>query len=174
MSNGIHQINAAFDPLQDRILFSLSTQDGAEFRFWITRRYLLLLWSMLGRIATLFADQCARGDPLKREALAEIAHHEAQKSADYATSYEGGRSHPLGADPVLLAKVSIKQDAEGRVTLSLLPDQGQGADIGLDERMTHLVAGLLQRAVASAEWQVQLAPLAPPAMGEAAPAPRLH
>jgi len=174
VSNGIRQINANFDPLQDRILFSLGTHDGSEFRFWITRRYLLLMWSMLGRVATMFADARAKGDPLQREALAEMAHHEAQRTADFASAYEAGTHHPLGADPLLLAKISIKQDQAGRTSLSLLPDQGQGADIGLDERMTHLLAGLLQRTAIAAEWQVTLAPLAPPAMGEVAVSTKLH
>ncbi len=174
MSNGIRQLNASFDPLQDRILFSLGAQDGNEFRFWITRRYLLLMWTMLGRVATMFADSRAKGDPLKREALAEIAHHEAQNTADFDTAYEGGTRLPLGAEPVLLAKISIKQDQAGRTSLSLLPDQGQGADIGLDERMTHLLAGLLQRTAIAAEWQVTLSPLTPPSMGEATASPKLH
>ena len=49
MSNGIRQLNASFAPLQDRILFSLGAQDGNEFRFWITRRDLLLLGPLLFR-----------------------------------------------------------------------------------------------------------------------------
>ena len=174
MSNGIRQINASFDALQDRILFCLGTQDGTEFRFWITRRYLLLMWGMLGRVATLFADARAQGDPLKREALAEIAHHEAQAAADYGKNYEAGDHYPLGKEPLLLAKISIKRDQAGHTSLRLLPDQGQGADIGLDERLTHLVAGLLQRTAIAAEWQVTLAPLTPPAMGEVAASTKLH
>ena len=168
MSNGLHQINASFDPLQDRILFSVSTQDGTEFRFWITRRYLLLMWGMLGRLATQFADARAKGDPLAREALSELAHHEAHRDANFGTAYAGGRNHPLGEDPVLLARISLKQDQAGRTTLSLHPEQGPGADIGVDERITHLIAGLLQKTAITAQWQITLAPLTPPAMGESA------
>ena len=43
----IHQIQMAFDKLQDRILLRVSTSDQAEFRFWMTRRYTKLLWTML-------------------------------------------------------------------------------------------------------------------------------
>lgn len=168
MSNGLHQLNAGYDPLQDRILFSLTTQDGTEFRFWITRRYLPLLWDMLGKLATHFAGLRSKGDPLAREALSEQAHHQAHQEADYRSAYTGGSIHPLGKDPILLAKVSLKQDAEGRSTLSLHPDKGNGADIGVDERVTHLIARLLQNAAVTAQWQLVLAPLAPTAMGEAA------
>lgn len=74
MSNRLHQLNAGYDALQDRILFSIGAEDGTEFRFWITRRYLLLLWSMLVKLATAFAGVRASGDPIRREALAELAH----------------------------------------------------------------------------------------------------
>lgn len=174
MSNRLHQLNAGYDALQDRILFSIGAEDGTEFRFWITRRYLLLLWSMLVKLATAFAGARASGDPIRREALAELAHHQAHRDADFESRYQGGTQHPLGAEPVLLAKVAVKQDESGRSTLTLLPNEGPGADIGIDENMTHLVASLLQRAAAQAEWQLVLAPLATPAMGEAAPAHRVH
>ena len=174
MTNRLHQLNAGYDALQDRILLSIGAADGTEFRFWVTRRYLLLLWSMLVRLATAFAGARASGDPIKREALAEMAHHAAHRNADFETRYQTGTHRPLGEAPVLLAKVALKQDAAGRSTLSLLPHEGPGADIGVDENMTHLVASLLSRAATQAEWQLTLAPLATPAMGEAAAPPRLH
>ena len=64
--------------------------------------------------------------------------------------------------------VSLEQDQAGRTTLSLHPEQGPGADIGVDERITHLIAGLLQKTAITAQWQITLAPLTPPAMGESA------
>jgi hypothetical protein len=35
----LHQIQARYDELQDRILLRLSTIDHCEFRFWLTRRF---------------------------------------------------------------------------------------------------------------------------------------
>ena len=74
MSNRLHQLNASYDPMQDRVVLAIGTEDGTEFRFWIPRRYLLLLWSMLVKLATAFAGVRASGDPIRREALAELAH----------------------------------------------------------------------------------------------------
>lgn len=173
MPGELHQISASYDRLQDRILFSASTQDGTEFRFWITRRYLLLVWSMLGKLATQFAEARSGGDPLAREALSEIAHHEAHRNTNFGEPYAGASHRPLGDDPVLLTKVSIRRDPDGRSLLSLHPDQGPGADLGVDERITHLIASLLQNAAMASEWQLSLAPLTPPAMGEAASS-RVH
>lgn len=174
MSNGLHQLNASYDPKEDRILFNVSVQDGSEFRFWITRRYFRLAWDMLCQAATLFANQRAGGDPMKRSALAEMAHHEAQKGAVTDSPYVGGTVHPLGAHPVLLAKINLKQDQSGRVTLSLLQVDGVGADLGLDERTTHLIAALLQRVLTAAEWQLSLGQLAPSPFGTEASSNQLH
>ena len=174
MSNRLHQLNASYDLMQDRVLLSIGTEDGTEFRFWVTRRYLLLLWSVLGKVAAACAGARASGDPIRREALAEMAHHEAQRHADFKAPYRAGDKHPLGADPVLLAKIVVRQSPQGPATVSLLPPEGPGVDLGLDERMTHLLASLLQRVAIQAEWQLALPPLAPPAMGEAAPPPQVH
>lgn len=174
MPGGIRQMNASYDAMQDRILLSIATDDGTEFRFWVTRRYLLLLWSLLCRMATAFANARAGGDPIRREALAELAHHQAHQGADFAARYEAGTRFPLGEDPILLVKVTLRQPQAGPATVTLLPYEGSGVDLGLDERMTHLLASLLQRTVVQAEWQATLAPLAPPAMGEAAAPRSLH
>lgn len=174
MSGGLRQLHANYDPVQDRILFAVGTADGVEFRFWVTRRYLLLVWSMLVRIVTAFAGERASGDPIKREALAEMAHHQAHQGTDFESRYEGGTRRPLGEAPVLLAKVSLSLGKGGTAVLALLPESGPGANLSLDERTTHLLASLLQRAAVQAEWQVSLPPLAPSAMGEAAPPTRLH
>ncbi len=174
MQNGLRQLNASYDPLQDRIQFNISVQDGTEFKFWITRRFMILAWSMLGQAATLFANERANGDPLRRAAMAEIAHHEAQNSAMTEEQYEGGVHHPLGSDPVLLAKINLKQDQSGRMTLSLLPDSGHGADIGLDERTTHLLAALLHRVSVAAEWQLSLPSLSPTPFGIEGSTSQLH
>lgn len=174
MSSRLHQLNASYDAMQDRILFSLGAEDGTEFRFWLTRRYLQLVWQMLAKLSARFADRQAAGDPIRREALAEMAHHEAHRDADFDSSYKGGTHHPLGVEPVLLVRVSLKQQPDGHSILSLLPHEGPGADVALDERMTHLLASLLQRVVQQAEWNLPLPPLAPPAMGEAAAPRSLH
>ena len=172
MTNALNQLNAAYDPLQDRILFSMSSQDGSEFRFWITRRYLQLLWTILGRIAGEFAANRAP-DLLARDAAAELAHHQANQQSDFKSAWQGGTQHPLGDQPVLLAKITVKKLDANRSALSLLPNEGPGADLGLDERITHVVASLLQRAAIQAEWKLDLAALVPP-VSPAAASTRLH
>jgi hypothetical protein len=99
----LEQFNAAYDAMQDRVLLRIRSSDGAEYRFWITRRYLSLLWPLLMKMADGFSARKS-GDPIARSTLAELAHGEAVGQADFASQYQEGSLFPLGPDPVLLAK----------------------------------------------------------------------
>ena len=172
MQNGIHQLNVSYDSLQDRIRFCFSTQDDREFRFWFTRRYLGLLMKTLGDIAAKYAGT-ATTDITARQAYSEFAHMHALNNADMQKPYEGGTQFPLGEEPLLVSKIVVKNDSAGNVTIGLMPENGAGADLGLTEPLTHLIADLLTRAMIQAEWNMELAPLVP-ALVETSGATRLH
>jgi hypothetical protein len=174
MKNGILQLNASYDSLQDRIRFCFCTQDGNEFRFWFTRRYLNLLLATLSNIATEYANARAAGDITSRQALSEFAHMQALQETDMQSPYEAGTQFPLGEEPLLVSKIVVKNDGAGNTTLGLTPENDQGADIGINESITHLIADLLTRTAIHAEWQLTLAPLVPPLMGDNSGSARLH
>lgn len=174
MQNGIHQLNASYDSLQDRIRFCFTTQDGNEFRFWFTRRYLGLLFKTMGDIAAQYAMANVSGDITSRQAAAELAQMQTLNQTDTSTPYTGGSYFPLGEEPILLSKIVVKQDGAGNVTLGLLPENGQGADIGLNEPLVHLIADLLAKTALIAEWQLSLSSLVAPVMGATSGSVRLH
>ena len=41
----IHQMRVEFDPPEDRLLMSIISKDGKEFRMWFTRRFVSLSYS---------------------------------------------------------------------------------------------------------------------------------
>ena len=43
----LHQLNISFDALQDRLLLLVSSRDGHEYAFWLTRRFTKLLLGVL-------------------------------------------------------------------------------------------------------------------------------
>jgi len=151
----LEQFNAAYDATQDRILMRIRTSDGAEYRFWITRRYLSLLWPTLMKMADGFSARKST-DPLTRSTLAEIAHGEAVGKADFASQYQEGTLFPLVPDPVLLSRISLRPLTGATQTLVLLPQQGNGINLDLDERLVHILARLLQQAATAADWALKL------------------
>lgn len=152
----LEQFNAAYDAMQDRILLRIRTSDGAEYRLWITRRYLGLLWPILMKMADGFSARKAPADPLTRSALAELAHGAAVGQADFASEYQEGNLFPLGPEPVLLAKISLRPPAGETQTVLLLPHQGNGINLDLDEKLVHIIARLLQQAAVAGEWKLAL------------------
>jgi hypothetical protein len=154
---GLRQLNANYVALEDRIRLSLTTQDGNEFRFWLTRRYLQLLWQALGRVVTRFAELKAAGDPLLRSAMAGFAEAQAMNRADLRTPYAGGTTFPLGEDPVLLSRITVGEiTAGGTQPLTLRPEQGAGVDLALNEELAHVFTNLLRQAAVAAEWGLNL------------------
>ena len=152
----LEQFSASYDAVQDRLLLRIRSSDDAEFRFWITRRYLALLWPLLMKMADAFSGRKAPGDPLTRNALAELAHGEAVNKADFGSAYRDGSLYPLGEEPILLGRVTVKPLQGNTQTLTLLPQDGQGINLDLDEKLVHVLARLLQQAAVAAEWALNL------------------
>lgn len=151
----LEQFSASYDAAQDRLLLRIRSSDDAEFRFWITRRYLALLWPLLMKMADEFSARKAT-DPATRNTLAELAHGEAVNKADFGSAYREGSIYPLGEDPVLLGRVTVKPMQGNTQTLTLLPQEGQGINLDLDEKLVHVLARLLQQAAVAADWGLSL------------------
>ncbi|MCF8177342.1 MAG: hypothetical protein K9J74_02435 [Sulfuritalea sp.] len=152
----LEQFSASYDSMQDRLLLRVRCSDDSEFRFWITRRYLVLLWPMLMKMATAFSNLKSRGDPLTSSTLSELAHGEAVNNADFGSQYQEGSTFPLGEEPILLARIKVKPLTGPTQTLTLLPKDGQGINLELDEKLVHIIARLLQEAANKAEWVLKL------------------
>ena len=154
--NQLEQFSASYDATQDRLLLRVRTSDDAEFRFWLTRRYVELLWPILMKIADTFSSRKAPTDPVTRGILAEMAHGEAVGGANFSTQYQNGSLFPLGEEPILLAKITVAAKEGNTQTLTLLPQSGQGLHLELDEKLVHVIARLLQEAANGAEWDLKL------------------
>lgn len=152
----MEQFSASYDSMQDRLLLRVRSSDESEFRFWITRRYLSLLWPMLMKMAAAFSNRKAHGNLLASSTLSELAHGEAVNNADFGSQYREGSIFPLGEEPILLARIKMKPLTGNTQTLTLLPKDGQGINLELDEKLVHVIARLLQEAANTAEWGLKL------------------
>ena len=153
----LHQIQIRHDPVEDRLLLRVSTTDGDEFRFWMTRRFVGGLWGILLRM--LESDEAVRWqfDQETRRNVLEIQHEGYAQQGDFSRAFESApRRLPLGETPVLLAQAQGKKTGEGQHLISLHPQQGQGVDLTLDTRLLHIFVRLLQQSVTKAEWSMDL------------------
>jgi hypothetical protein len=154
----LHQIKIEFDAEQDRLRMRVSTVTGQEALLWLTRRCVLRLWPLLVGGAEASPQVVTRAaDPEVKKALLEFQHEKAISQAQFGKQYEEvPRTRPLGDEPLLIAKLQRRADQNGRIVLGLLPNEGQGIFLTLDEQLLHGFIKLLQQAVQRAEWGFKL------------------
>jgi hypothetical protein len=153
----IHQIQFQYDQHEDRLLLRVSTTEGDEFRFWLTRRFTGQLWGLL--VNMLGWDDAVRqqfDDDARRNVL-EIQHEGYGQQGDFSKKFEDvPRRLPLGDAPILLARAKGTKGKDGLQVVSLHPHQGQGIDLTLDTKLLHIIVRLLRQAVMKAEWSIDL------------------
>jgi len=154
----LHQIKIEHNAGHDRLLLRLSTRDGKELLFWLTRRCVKSLWPALMQIAQSSARIALQSDPEARAALLGFEHERALRKADFATAYdEAARERPLGDEPALVTHIQRAKGTKGSPALSLTLYSGQNVNIALDDALLHSFCRLLQAAVDKAEWDIALA-----------------
>src|SRR5487761_2541038 len=134
----LHQLKLDFIPEQDRLLLRVSTDNQLEVRLWLTRVAL-------------------QSNPQARDALVGMQHEQALRQANFGDPFkEAPREMPLGAEPILVVRMRANKDDRGNQVLALLPQQGQGIHLTLDNTLLHSLCTLLQNAVAKSDWDILL------------------
>ncbi len=153
----LRQISVDFDPAEDRLRLRIASNEGQEVALWLTRRCVRLMWPLLLRMVEASPSvQLHAADPQARAALVGFQHEQALQQADFSKPYEVGRERPLGPEPILVARIHTGQDQTGNHILSLLPAEGQGINLTMDENLLRSCCRLLQNAAARAEWDFAL------------------
>ena len=154
----LQQITIEFIAEQDRLLMRLAGDDRSEVLLWLTRRCVKLLWPQLVKLAESSPQISLQPAAGARQALLDMERERALASADFSKPYdEAGRARPLGSEPVLVARMNTGRNDQGKHMLGLLPREGQGVNLALDDTLLHGVCKLLQDAVDKTDWDMKLA-----------------
>ena len=152
----IAQVQITFVPREDRLLMRFSTSQDAEFRFWLTRRYVKVLRPHLDKTLTERPEIKTQVNPVAKQELLKFEQQRAVQSSDFKTPYKSAaKTLPLGEKPVLLTRFQLKPQENGNIALSIGPEQGQGIDLALTPDLVHSIAVLLDQAVSGAEWELE-------------------
>jgi len=151
----IEQMQIKFDPVEDRLLMRVSGGDNLEFRFWLTRRFVKLMWPALSHALKQSPLVQTQLSPLARKEMLAFEHQKAVSDSDFRTPYrETPKTCPLGDEPVLLAKMQTRRNADGSFTLALGPQSGAGIDLALNNGLLHSLAELIRNGAALAHWEL--------------------
>ena len=154
----LHQLKMDFNPEQDRLLMLISASEQVEVRMWLTRRFVKLLWPLLVKLAEEASPRIRTQANLEaRKALLGIEHEQAVSKANFEQPYDNStRAMPLGAEPLLLARIQTGQDPSGHPVVAMHPSEGQGVTLTLDPVLLHSMCRLLQAAVKKSDWDMDL------------------
>jgi hypothetical protein len=153
----LHQLRLDYNAEQDRLLLRISTDDGKEIMFWLTRRCVRLLWALLVEMAQSSPRIALQSNPAARAALLGFEHEQALRGADFSRPYdETARERPLGAEPLLVSRVKGTKHPKGDHVLSLVPISGQQVSVTLNATLLHSFCGLLQKVVGNTDWDLTL------------------
>ncbi|MCK5360560.1 MAG: hypothetical protein KAJ95_08025, partial [Gammaproteobacteria bacterium] len=150
------QIQIRYEPVEDRIVMRMNTEDSSEFRFWVTRRYAQLLAVSLTKLLRSTDDLQEHKEERVQKAVMSFKHEVAISKADFAKTFEAQpKSLPLGNVPVLLSKLTVKQNDDGNPMLCMYPEQGQGIDLALQQQLLHSISKLFADALQASDWGVE-------------------
>ncbi len=153
MSN-LQQIQLNYDSVQDRLVLIFCTQDFAEYRFWITRRVLKALWSILQRLRQDLSSDLSQQREEDQKASSMIQKEKQQpQTSKYATKIT---HYPLGETPLLLYKIMAKPIDQGHILLHLEDNEGKSIEFGGDATLVNVLCQLIYKTSAQTEWDLVL------------------
>ncbi len=172
----LHQMQVSYVPEEDRIMFRINTNARQEFRFWMTRRYVDILWKSITKLINPSQvdsevddltpekpEENSRGEDaqqLRDELIqsTEVAakHKEQVQKSDFKTQYQESRYFPLGEEPTLLYGVGVKPGANGQPLLCMNPQQGEGIELALNDEIMHSLCKLISDSAVKAGWSLDL------------------
>lgn len=164
MSESRNQIQIAYNAAQDRLLLRVKTVEHAEFRLWLTRRFVKLAWPAL--VQLLAADEVVsvQHTAEARQAVLAFEHEKAVSETDFKTRYaEDAEDLPLGEEPLLVNRMNVKKLDDGKYAFVFQPAQGRGMQLRMGRDMIHSVCKLLADTIGKIDWDLDLKLTAPSA-----------
>ncbi|VAX05977.1 hypothetical protein MNBD_GAMMA26-650 [hydrothermal vent metagenome] len=150
----LHQLNVRFDAFEDRLVLSISTDDGNEVRIFLTRRYTKLLLAVLEKLSDQGNCSPTQSNAAKG-AIKAFKRDEALSKADFATNYQqAGKQQPLGETPLLVSKIKYTIHQSGGSVISMSTPEGSNINLNLTQELAFSLIKLINTGVTNAEWML--------------------
>ena len=143
-----------YHPEEDRILLRVNSTTSQEFRFWITRRFALILIRVLAEHAESDPDISTQGSAEARQAVKEFKHEQAIDKADFNKPFrEEHAEFPLGEEARLAFRLTCNR-VDAVLKLGIHPKNGEGITWQIDRNLNTSITQLLLSAVQKAQWNL--------------------
>lgn len=150
------QIQVRYIPEEDRVLMRMNTVAGEEFRFWLTRRYLLRMWPVLQEALLSSPTARRQKDFSAQQAVVAFEQEKARSKAEFNSAFRETDKLPLGKDPLLVVQSGFRHLEDGSAFLvSLKNPQMEGIELTLTSDLLHLLCKMLDEAVQQySDWDM--------------------
>ena len=145
MSDQLHQINIAYIDKEDRLLMRATTKNGDEYRIWFTRRYAGLLMDILNKGMHERGGMTTLGSTPQTTQMIKSGALEKPFKNDV-------RNYPLGEKGMLAFGIKTNIGKDKVLNLQLLPENGQGMTLNLNDALLYMFHNLLSQGIAKANW----------------------
>lgn len=154
MTGAISQMQMLYNPEEDRILFRVNTTDRQQFRFWLTRRYSILLLKVLKEHLDSDPDVTLQETPQAKEAVKSFKQERAITSANFNDQFdESANELPLGKEVPVAFKLTYNLK-DGNLNIGLQPKEGQGINMAINRDINMSLTTLLLTAAKKGEWRL--------------------
>lgn len=151
----ISQIQMRYLQEEDRFLLRMNTFDEEEYRFWFTRRFIKIFYPFLNKTLYETPEIKQQRDPLHKKAMLSFQEENAKNQVEYGATFAATpKTYPLGENPLLVCKTSLKPLGESNYHLKLSTSDDQGLGFSLDQNLLHILATLILDTLLSADWQL--------------------
>jgi len=157
MKSALSQITATYSVEQDRILLRIATSEQTEFRLWLTRRFVHVLWQAL--LSVIEKDESLKSEltPEIKNAVLGMSHQEAVQNTDFSRSHdEGNVDITSNTGPLLVTGGTLHPAAPSITKLSMDTLNGQKISFDLDRKLLHALCHLLIETSTKAQWKLDM------------------
>lgn len=160
MTDALHQITMSYSAEQDRLLMRVSTTGKSEFQFWLTRRFVNVLWPALMTVIEQEDPEVKQNlMPKAKKAVAAMKHQEAVQASDFTQTHDEDAKTQT-AEPLLVIGGSVeppKPGGKGVTGLTLKTERNAEIKLSLEKNLLHALCKLLIETTMKAGWDLGLA-----------------
>ena len=155
MTGSISQMQMVYVAEEDRILFRVNSTNKQEFRFWITRRYAMLLAKVLTDHKAADPDVSRQPTIQGKKAVQEFKQEKVIEEATFGQKFEDqGNQYPLGETIQLAFQLTYNIKEDGSLHLSVKPKEGQGISVVINQDINITLTKLLLSAAKNGDWKL--------------------
>jgi len=153
MTGSIRQMQMAYLPEEDRILYRVNTTVDEEFRFLVTRRYAMLMLQVLREQRAADPDVSAARAVGDRQAVQAFKKEKAMTEANFESSFKAdAATFPLGTEALLAYRLAYEIKPGGNLRLTIEPKAGNGINLAISNALNFTLTELILSAARKGDW----------------------